>query len=157
MVWCCISFILDVIISAIQPHFLTIVMQLTAMTVRINDMVRKAKMHHTELALIAVLLKMKVVVHSHLPFMRMKQLLHEIQKRFGVASLSFLPCSSPLFDLSSCKTGSSASRRPYLGLCQIRDSRQSSLCSFWLPRYSHPSFTLPDSSSLQEENFLQKW
>jgi hypothetical protein len=41
--------------------------------------------------------------------------------------------------------------------CAFRDCCQSSLCSFWLRRHSHPSFTLPDSSSLQEENFLQKW
>jgi hypothetical protein len=48
-------------------------MQLTATTVIINDMLaRKAKMHHTELALTTVLLKMKVVVRFHLLFIRMK-------------------------------------------------------------------------------------
>jgi hypothetical protein len=42
------------------------------MTIRINYMARKAKMHHTELALTAVLLQMKVIVHFHLWFIRTK-------------------------------------------------------------------------------------
>jgi hypothetical protein len=50
-------------------------MQLTATTVRINDMARKAKMHHTELVLTAVLLKMKIVVHFHSLFIKMKLLI----------------------------------------------------------------------------------
>ena len=50
-------------------------MQLTAMTVRINNMARKAKTHHTELAMIVVTLEMKVIVHFHLPFIRMKMVI----------------------------------------------------------------------------------
>jgi hypothetical protein len=47
-------------------------MQLPATTIRINNIARKATTHHTELALIATLLKMKVLVPFHLPFIRMK-------------------------------------------------------------------------------------
>jgi hypothetical protein len=85
-------------------------------------------------------------------------LLHKIHQWVGVAPVSSsLPWSSPLFNLSSCTRGSPASRRPKLRLCQIRDSSQSSLCLFWLPRYPHPSFLIPDYSSLQEEILCQKW
>jgi hypothetical protein len=49
-------------------------MQLTAMTIRINDMVaRKGGMPHTKLVLIVVSQKMKgMIVHFHLLFIRMK-------------------------------------------------------------------------------------
>jgi hypothetical protein len=72
---------------------LTAKIQLTAMTARTNAMARKAETHYTEPPLNAAYQKMKIVVHSHLLFVRRTDV-NSVRAKLGAAVNLHYVCSA---------------------------------------------------------------